>query len=152
ERAIKYESTDLLAEALAAVRTHLPDAADQFETESGMAYAKGVRDADLYYAHTKVYLKKYAGDRAGKLHGIAATVMKQFSSHPGLLELGERAARRSVEVHSTDKRVVTWATLVYLNGDHKRAMQIVDDAIDAAKENNRMPRELLMLRKKLAAS
>ncbi|MDX1478697.1 MAG: thioredoxin family protein [Saprospiraceae bacterium] len=152
QRAAKYESADLLEEAVAAVRKHLPDEAGQFEAESGMTYAKGVRDADMYYGYTKTYLKKYAGDRAGKLHGIAVTIMKQFASHPELLKLGEDAARRSVEVRSTDKRLVTYATLVYLNGDKNRAVKIVDDAIEAAQAEDRQSRELIMLKRRFSAS
>ncbi len=152
ERAVEYESESLLNEAIAAMQKHLPGEADLFAIKSSMDYAVATKDADRYLKNAKQFVKKTSGDDAERLHGMAATIAEKFPENKDLLQLGEKAAKRSVELKDDPKYTITYATLVYLQGDKDRAISVLDEAIARMKDKDQKVDALMELKNKLTAS
>jgi thiol-disulfide isomerase/thioredoxin len=151
-RAIEYESDALFAEAVTAMEKHLPAEAEMFSLTSSMDYARASRNAELYLKNAKVYLKKTSGDDAVRLHDMAKTILGVFPDNPELLELGEKAAKMSVQLKDNPNHNIVYATLIYLQGDKKRAITVIDDAIGRMKAKEEKVEGLIELKSKFAAS
>jgi thioredoxin-related protein len=151
-RAVEYESEALLEESIAAMQKHLPDEVDMFTLEASMNYAAAVGDAEQYMAHAKQFIKKTSGDDAARLHEMANTILKKFYEDKDLLQLGEKAAKMSVQLKDIPNYNITYATTIYLQGDKTRATSVIDDAIARMKEKDQNADALIALKKKLGVS
>jgi hypothetical protein len=151
-RAVEYESEALLSESIAAMEKHLPGEADLFTLSASMDFAATTGDAELYQKHAKQFIKKTSGDDAARLHEMANTIMKKFYENKDLLQLGEKAAKMSVQLKDIPKYNITYATIIYLQGDKARATSAIDDAIARMKEKDQNADVLIELKKKLGVS
>jgi thioredoxin-related protein len=151
-RAVEYESEALLNESIAAMEKHLPGEADLFTLSASMDFAATTGDAELYQKHAKQFIKKTSGDDAARLHEMANTIMKKFYENKDLLQLGEKAAKMSVQLKDIPKYNITYATIIYLQGDKARATSAIDDAIARMKEKDQNDDVLIVLKKKLGVS
>jgi hypothetical protein len=151
-RAVEYESEALLSESIAAMEKHLPGEADLFTLSASMDFAATTSDAELYQKHAKQFIKKTSGDDAARLHEMANTIMKKFYENKDLLQLGEKAAKMSVQLKDIPKYNITYATIIYLQGDKARATSAIDDAIARMKEKDQNADVLIELKKKLGVS
>jgi hypothetical protein len=151
-RSVEYESEALLVEANAAMQKYLPAEADLFNITSSMDYAQATGNAELYLKNARLYLKKTSGDDASRLHGMANTIMKKFPDHTELLQLGEKAAKMSVQLKDIPNHIITYATLIYLQGDKTRAVSVIDEAIVRLQKKEQKVDKLTALKSKLRAS
>lgn len=154
ERAVEYESEMLLKEAIMAMEKHLPKEADMFTTSVTMDYAAATGDAETYLKYAKQYIKQNSGDDASRLHEMANTIMKEFYRNEELLKIGEKAAKMSVDLQDNANHNITYATLIYLQGDKRRAISEIDNAIKRLKEDDkeRAVEKLEELKKKMGVS
>ena len=152
ERAVAYQSSALLDEAVMAMQKYLPGEADLFTTKSTMDYAAAVKDADLYFKYAKQYIKKTSGDDAARLNEMANTIIKRFGDNKDLLGLGEKAAKMSVQLKDNAKYNITYATVIYMQGDKSRALDVINDAIERFKANDRKVDALMQLKNRFEAS
>jgi thiol-disulfide isomerase/thioredoxin len=151
-RAVEYESEALLLEGNAAMQKYLPAEADLFNITSSMDYAQATGNAELYLKNARLYLKKTSGDDASRLHGMANTIIKKFPEHTELLQLGEKAAKMSVQLKDIPNHIITYATLIYLQGDKTRAVSVIDEAIVRLQKKEQKVDKLTALKSKLGAS
>jgi len=151
-RAVEYESEALLNESIAAMEKHLSGEADLFAIEASMNYAAAVGDAMTYLKYAKQFIRKTSGDDAARLHEMASTIIKKFYKDNDLLQLGEKAAKMAVQLKDVPKYNITYATLIYLQGDKKRAESVIDEAIVRMKEKDIKTNALEDLRQQLGAS
>ena len=151
-RAVEYESEALLNESIAAMEKHLSGEAELFAIEGSLNYAAAVGDESTYLKHAKQFIKKTSGDDAARLHEMATTIIRKFYKNDDLLQLGEKAARMAVQLKDSPKYNMTYVTLIYLQGDKKRADSVIDEAIVRLKEKNQKTDPLEELKKKLGES
>lgn len=151
-RAVEFQSEALLTEANAAMQKYLPAEAELFGITSAMSYAQSTGNADLYLKNAKLYMKKTSGDDAARLHGIANTIIAKFSDHTELLQLGEKAAKMSVQLKESQNHIIAYATLIYLQGDKTRAITTIDEAITRMEAQEQKVDKLTTLKTKFSAS
>lgn len=80
DRAIEYESEDLLLEAQQKMKQHLPDRAAAFTYESEMLYAKLQNDDARYLKGYKKYIAKVANGDATEICNQSLAMVKAFPS------------------------------------------------------------------------
>ncbi len=151
-RAVEYESEALLVEANTAMQKYLPSEAELFSITSAMDYAQASKNAELYLKHAKLYMKKTSGDDAARLHGVANAIIKNFYEHTELLQLGEKAAKMSIQLKDAPNHIIAYATLIYLQGDKTRAVSVIDEAILRLQGKEQKVDKLTELKSKLGAS
>lgn len=127
---IEYESLDLLDEAHAAIKKHLPDEADEFYASSRMQYALKMEDLDLYSSNCKDFIKKYAEDNPEELRRVAEDIMKHFPDNEECISLGLKAAKKAAQLQPTEETVIVYATMVFLDGNRTKALDILDEALE----------------------
>ena len=86
------------------------------------------------------------------LNDMATTILQRFSKEKDLLEIGEKAAKMAMELKDSPKYITTYATLIYLQGDKKRAISVVEDAIARFNARDQKADMLIDLKSKLEAS
>lgn len=151
-RAVEFETESLMTEATAAMQKYLPAEAELFTINASMDHAAATDNAESYLKNVKLYLKKASGEDAARLHGIATTIMKKFYESKELLEVGEKAAKLSVQAKDVPKHTIAYATLIHLQGDKARAITVIDEAIERLKSKDQKTEQLEVLKNKLAAS
>lgn len=151
-RAVEFETESLLHEATAAMTKYLPAEAEMFSVTASMDYAAVKNNTELYLKNVKLYLKKHPDSDAERLHGIAHNVISRFSSNKELVSIGEKAAKSAVTLKDTPKYNITYATLIYLQGDKSRANTVIDEAITRLKANGQKVDSLIALKNKLGST
>ena len=126
---IEYETTELMDEAYAALKKHIPDDAEEFKVSSQMNYALHMGDVDMYAPNAKIFFKKFVGDDPEELAHIAQDVMKHFPDHADCVDLGLKASKKALQVEKSDKTVILYASMLYLDGDKAKAIEVIDDAL-----------------------
>ena len=128
-KGIEYETPELIDEAHAALKKHIPEYAEEFLVSSHMQYALHMGDVDMYAPNAKTYFKKFAGDDADELAHIAQDIMKHFPDHVDCVDLGLKASKKAMQTEKTDKTVILYASMLYLDGDKSKAIEVIDEAL-----------------------
>lgn len=151
-KAIEYESSELIDEGIAAMKKHLPAEVGEYEVSSRMQYSLYMEDADEYASNAKVYMKKYVGNDESELTLFAIDVMEHFSDHGICNALGQKAAKKAIQIQPNDRNIIVYATLVYLDGDKQGALEILDDAMESPESASVSAKKLSLVRKQLEAA
>jgi thiol-disulfide isomerase/thioredoxin len=151
-KAIEYESPGLIDEGIAAMKKHLPSEAGEYEVSSRMQYALYMEDAETYASHAKIFIKKYAGDDEEELSQVAVDILEHFSDHETCNTIGQKAAKKAMQIQRNDRNMIVYATLVYLGGDKQGALEFLDDAIESIEVEGASTKKLSLVRKQLEAA
>ncbi len=151
-KAIDYESPELIKEGIAAMKKHLPAEAGEYEVSTGMQYALYMEDEETYAPNAKIFIKKYADDDEEELTRVATDVLEHFSDHAECNAIGQKAAKKAIQIHRTEDNVIVYATLVYLGGDKDAALEVLDEAMDSPEMKGPAAKKLSLVRKQLEAA
>ncbi|NJL76200.1 MAG: DUF255 domain-containing protein [Saprospiraceae bacterium] len=95
DKAIAFESEDLLQEAQSNMQKHHPAAASNFYLESEMAFAKLIQDAKRYLKAWENYLKKVADENAQEQSLQALSLAQAFPKDSNCLVAAEKTAKKA---------------------------------------------------------
>ncbi len=132
---------------------YLPDEAAQFLTVKSMAFALNMRDADMYLKHGRQLIRKPSGgDDADKLYRMVSEIVTHFGHHKELLDLGARAAKMSVQLRDNAQHNAMYATVLFMQGDKKSSVKILDQAINRLQGDEAGMTQLKMLRRQFTST
>jgi len=151
-KAIEYESPDLIDEGIEAIKKHLPGEAGEYEVSARMQYALHMEDVDGYTPYAKTFVKKYANDDEEELTQVAIDILEHFSDHDECNALGQKAAKKAMQVQRNDRNIIVYATLVYLSGDKQGALDVLDEAMESPEMEGTSAKKLSLVRKQLEAA
>jgi len=151
-KAIEYESPSLIDEGIVAMKKHRPSEAGEYEVSSRMQYALHMEDVDGYFSNAKTFVKKYAGDDEEELTRVALDILEHFSDHDDCNSLGQKAAKKAMQIQSNEHNIIAFATLVYLGGDKEGALKVLDEAMENAEIEGPSAKKLSLVRKQLEAA
>jgi len=151
-KAIEYESPSLIDEGIVAMKKHLPSEAGEYVVSSRMQYALHMEDVDGYFSNAKTFVKKYAGDDEEELTRVALDILEHFSDHDDCNSLGQKAAKKAMQIQSNEHNIIAFATLVYLGGDKEGALKVLDEAMENAEIEGPSAKKLSLVRKQLEAA
>ena len=150
QRAMEYDSRELLEDAEKAMKDNLPDEADAFTLRSEMDFALYNKNADDYAAHAADYMKKHIKNDAIELNAVAVEILDNFTTNTKCLDLGVKAAKSAVDIEPKTDYMVAYATLTFINGDKAGALKVLDEAIRKTEPQTRERAGLMQLRKRMA--
>ena len=151
-KAIEYESPELIDEGVAAMKKHLPPEAGEYEVSSRMQYALYMEDVKTYAPNAKIFIKKYAGEDEEELTQVALDVLEHFSDHDACNALGQKAAKKAMQIQRNERNIIAYATLVYLDGDKEGALEVLDEAMESPDFEGASAKKLSLVRKQLEAA
>ncbi len=130
EKAIQFQSSDLLEEAIDKVDRYASRGNKDFEDKARLKYYEGVQDIDNYLKTAKSYVR---GDTERKFE-VASYVLKNMSHHKDALQSAEEWAREACEEEATEPHFFTAAQLMYLNGDYDDSLTYARQALELSKK------------------
>ncbi len=153
-RAIEFESPELIELATAAMKRNIPGEADRFKAENEIHYALALHALTDIDALVNQYVKKYMKNDPEGLNLLAIDLDKFASDDKTCrklaLELSERAA---TDKNATTAFVTTYANLVYKEKGKEEAVKILDDALlKSEDQESKDYKELKALKNKIENS
>lgn len=123
QKAIEYESRDLLEEAVDKLKKHDPQKAQTFSLQQEMAFSLAMNDAPGYIKSAKKYVKKEVGDDPESLSNIAQTLIMRFSKDGEAGAMAEDLAKDAAVQANTYEYYLVYAEILNRNGKKAEAMQ-----------------------------
>lgn len=131
DRAIEYESEELLTDAQEKMKSHVPEKALSFELESEMMYAKVQGDKSRYIKAFKKYIKKVAKNEPAEVGSQSIALWSAFSTDKAVTTLAENTAAAAAKSDDFDA-ILSYATLLKKNGKTSQARTAIEEAIRIA--------------------
>jgi len=152
-RAMEYESRELLNQATAAMKRHVPGEADSFKTRSEINYALAVRELSDVSNLVQYHLKKHLKGDAQGMHLLALDLQKFGAGDPACRDLAIDLAGKAVKEEEKAEFVMTYASMLYDTGKKSEAIKLLDDVIrKRTDDNSKEYRNLIGLRNKFQHS
>jgi len=137
KKAIEFESDDLLKEAQAKMKKHVPENIT-FQLESEMKFAQKMQEGDRYLKAWKTYIKKMT-DSDEERGLMAKALLDSFPSYQkGKLE-AEKVAQKAADNGNTARLKLIYAQILYANNKIEASKKAASQAMYLAKQSgNRM--------------
>jgi len=135
DKAIAYESEDLLKEAQEKMKKHHPEQANSFFLDSEMLYAKSVNDASRHLKAWNKYAKTIPSENADELSILVNTLISAFPKDKASLAKAEKVAKTAAANGESYSSKFTYAQVLLLNGKEKEAKQPLTQAMYYAKQS-----------------
>ncbi len=132
DRAIAFESEDLLKEAQAKMKTHAPKLAEAFLWESEMTYAKLLEDSNRYLKAWSNYVKKIAGNEPKEWTTLATTLASAFPSDAKALEEAHKLAKKAVSSSKDYETRLGYALVLKIQDKKAEAQKVAEEALKIA--------------------
>lgn len=127
DKAVEYESTDLLAEAKEKVGVISDKERIQlFHLRADKKYHLLTGDMKNYLKSAKKFVKEIAKDDAEHLAQLSLEVKKYLATDKKALKQGEEWAKMAYDLSPTWQRAHTYAEFLYVNNNPKKALAIAE--------------------------
>lgn len=137
QKAIEYQSDDLLEVAKSAMKKHAPQDAKKFNSNADLVYYREMGDSKNYLKCCNDYVKKQAKNDAAKLHGMALEIRENFGTNKDAMSVAEKVAKKAVDHSEEPKFYITYAKILSENGKNADALKIAKKTLDLTKEDKR---------------
>lgn len=137
EKAVEYESEDLLLEAINKMKSHQPEKAKSFAATSNLAFYKAIGDSKKYIKCCTNYVKKEIGNDANRLHEIAKEIQTSFAMDTDAMKTAEKIAKKAADNGGLAKYYFTYADILYKNGKSGDALKAAKKSLNLAGEDKR---------------
>ena len=130
ERAIEFESPELIPLAADAMKRHIPAEADRFRLESEIDYALAMHNVAQISDKVNTYVKKYAKNEPASLNQMALDLDKYVGDDPACRDLAiELSGKAASDKEATAEFVANNAKIVYKYKGKDAAIEILDEAL-----------------------
>ncbi len=127
-RAIEFESPELIELAAAAMKRHIPSEADYFKSKSELKYALALHDMSRIDELVTTHVKKFVKNDPEGLHQMALDLNKYAADNKPCQTLALTLAEKAAKADDP-KYVTTFAQLMHKSGAKQEAINILDEAI-----------------------
>lgn len=134
DKAIEFDSPDLLVEAQTLAKKHLPLQGDAFTYKSDMEYTLKHRDSKGYVKAAKEYLKKIAKDDPEAHSHVSTIIANSFSTDEKAMSDAEDFAAKAAKLADSYEYYYAYAVILNQNGKTDQALEIATKSLEQAKE------------------
>ncbi len=139
DKAVKYESEDLLEEAQAKMKAHHPSKSTAFELESEMTYARIMQQEQRYFKAWKKYVGKVASDDPQECSMLANTLVSAFPNNTKAIKSAARLAKQAAAESDQYEPRLIYAQILFFQNKKDEAVKVANQALEqATKANDRM--------------
>jgi len=129
QKAIQFESEDLLAEAIDKAEMNLPRIAKSFAIESELSFYKAMNDAPNYVRISKLYSKKMIAKNSKELMKLAGILANDFTYDNGAKKLAEKLAKSACKYEKNVQNYIGYVGILAKNGNKKEALSVAKKAL-----------------------
>lgn len=134
QKAVNFQSVELLAEAKSKMKEHYPEKAAAFAAKADKDFYKSSKDAKKFGKACGDYAKTVANGNPKDLHQLAAEIQGSFGKDEKCMKMAEKYAKEAAEKGKNFEYYLTYAEILQANGKKKQALQAAGKALDLAKE------------------
>ena len=134
DRAIEFQSPELLEQAKHEMEAHYPERAEAFNLQSDMAFFLAAGEPDEYLEACKTYAKKVAKDDADELHGLARNIEKHFPKDEKCMKEAEKIAETATKKGGSYTQYYTYARILLINGKKSEALKAAEKSLEIARD------------------
>jgi len=132
-KAIEFEFPDLLEEANAKMKAHLPKKAARFAIMSELNYSVAMGDAKKYVKCCSDYVKKEAKNDDKELHKLAQQMESNFKNDATVMKHAEKIAKKALDKNGEILDYhLTYASILSYNGKKSEALKVANNSLDIA--------------------
>ncbi len=132
DKAIEYKYYDLITEATAKLKAHVPEKAEAFEHTQAMRYHAADQEPAAYLKSAENLAKIYK-KKPDNLHKLALTLVKQYDKNPQALKQAEKYAKSAASSGTDIAYYFTQAQILKKMGKSKDAIKVAEKAKKMAK-------------------
>lgn len=133
QKAIEYESTDLLEEAIAKMKENYSEKAAAFEADAKRKYYLAAKDAKAYLDACDDCAKLAGNENADDLADLAEEMMNSFSDNSKCSKLAEKYARQAAKSSDDYNHWLLYSRILMTNGKKSNAVEAAQKALTLAK-------------------
>jgi thiol-disulfide isomerase/thioredoxin len=130
DRAIEFESPELVPLAADAMKRNIPSEADRFRAESEIKYALAMHDMSKIEDMVNSYVKKFAKNEPASLNQLALDLDKYAGDNQTCRDLAiELSGKAAEDKEAKAEYIANNAKLVYKYKGKTEAIEILDEAL-----------------------
>lgn len=133
QKAVEFQSPELLKEAQDKMKQHYPEVAEGFELSSQMQFAQAMGDGKTYAKTSKKYAQKVLNGQPEELAKLANELVKNFGSEPDAMKQAEAFAEEAAKNGNKYQYYLTYSQILYLSGKAKEGRAAADKALQLAR-------------------
>ncbi len=144
DKAIEYESPDLLGEAKAKMKEHCSEKAEDFALKADRDYYRETGDPENYLKACTACAKEKKGNAAA-LNDLAKEMAGVFSKYAKCLVQAEKIAKKAADKGDSYEYHYTYAVILDRNGKKSEAIKAANKSLKLAKETKGAERTVMKL-------
>lgn len=138
EKAIEFESEDLLEEATAKMKKHCPEKATAFTYNMEMDFCEKMGNSKEFVKACHNYAKKIAKNDSEQLYTLVQGLERNFPNDAKAMAEAENLAAKAVKYGDSNyKYNHQYAYILHKNGKKTAALKAADQALSMAKESEK---------------
>lgn len=145
EKAIEYETEDLLKEAIDKAKTHLTTDKETFILESKLHYYSNIKNNALYLDAAKSLSKIYLKGEINKMKGLILEMQSKFKKDKEILKESVNIAKKYSKKAKSQESTLVYAKSLILIEKEKDAIKVLKKSIESVKKNGEATKSLEMM-------
>ncbi len=134
EKAIEFESPELLSAAKEKLKKNAKAKYKSFDVKSDMDYYLGTGDIDNYLKKSKEYVSKIIKKDPVELKKMAIDLTTEFKDNPAALSLAGQSIQKSIKLEDSAESRMTYATILIHSDQKSEALKQANQALEIAKD------------------
>lgn len=134
DKAIEFQSPELLAEAKAKMKAGYAEKSEEFAARADYEYHKAAKDAKSFGKSCDSYAKHIAKGEPKGLAKMAADIANSFASDKDCMKLAEKYAKQAAEKGDDYHYYMTYAEVLNQNGKKKQALEAANKSLEMVKQ------------------
>lgn len=134
QKAIDFQSAELLEEAKTKIKEQYPEKAATFAARADLNFYKAARDAKNFAKACGNYAKIVANGSPRELNKLAEGIMASFGNDSNCMKLAEKYAKEAADKGEGFEYQLTYAEVLFQNGRKKQALEVANNALSLAKK------------------
>ena len=134
-KAIEFQSRDLMEESKKLMKTHGSEQSEKFAIAADMSYALSAKDAKTFSKAIKIFQKKYVGKNAAKLYNLSVQCQKGFPTDVKLQEEAMKLAAEACQYGGLPEYHLHLAQLLMEQKQNDKALVEAKKALELSKGN-----------------
>lgn len=136
DKAIEYQSEDLLKEAIKKAKTYIPGQSDVFTAAAEMNFYREANNADAYIKASKKMAGTLSQDNRQEFHQMANNLIQNFGKESKALKLAESFAATAAKESDNVGYHLTYSSILLKNGKKSKAYETALKAQTLAEQSD----------------
>ncbi|MCF8246631.1 MAG: thioredoxin family protein [Saprospiraceae bacterium] len=133
QKAIEFQSPELLEEAKAKMKAYYAEKSPAFSAKADYNYHKAAKDAKKFGKSCGAYAKNVAKDPKG-LAKLATDIANNFASDKNCMKMAEKYAKEAAVEGNDFHFYASYAEILNANGKKKQALEAANKALEMVKQ------------------